>query len=124
MTVAALEILRPLEARYPLEVGDLLARLASLEAARGDETAARRLALEAWESVRKLPVACDWFTVLARVRVARTIAEQGLTAEALSLLQPSREIMRAQLGPDHSEVEGLVAELQERPTPAAGPSEE
>jgi hypothetical protein len=58
---------------------------------------------------------------MARARIARAIAGEGLVDEALQILHPSRRVLEAQLCADNSltrEVDDLIAELERGSAPA------
>ena len=114
MIDAALAVLEPASASFPIEVAELRARRAQLVARRGAPEEARELARAAWRTLRDSATRPDWFTTQAKVRVADCLTEQELYPEAEEILLPAYEVLEVQLGPRHSltlDLRALIAEM-------------
>jgi hypothetical protein len=99
---------------YELAVGHVqLAELLSSSDAEG----ARLHAKEAWRIVKDIPAVDAWSCGGMRVRIARTLVQQGFTAEAEQLLLPVYAALCEQLGAENPDAEAareLIAEIYRR----------
>ncbi len=72
---------------------------------------AGELAREAWDLIQGSPQGDSWATANAKVRIARCFLQQGLLAEAETLLLTARQVLAAQLGEGHSDTREARAQL-------------
>ena len=113
MVETALPLLEPFAGEVPLVVAEGNAVLSSAALARGELAVAARLARESSRLLGEFFGGDSWMTAVAKVRVARCLAEQRLFDDAEALLLPALDVIAAQLGDAHSETGKVRAALRE-----------